>query len=86
MAGRLPCYDNTAKVWDADRSQERSADGRVDPAGFAAEPWPLPDTAKRKRYHTEQAALAVQQKQWFAAEFHRGRECFETIPRTRQSC
>ena len=27
----------------------------------------------RKAYHTEQAARAVQQKQWFAAEFHLGR-------------
>jgi DNA-binding beta-propeller fold protein YncE len=66
-------YDNTAKVWDADRSQTRSADGGGNPAGFASEPWPLPDGAERMRYHTEQAARAVQQKQWFAAEFHLGR-------------
>ncbi len=32
--------------------------------------WPLPDAAQRLRYHTAQAALAVQEKQWFAAEFH----------------
>jgi len=32
--------------------------------------WPLPDAAERKRYHTEHADLAVQEKQWFAAEFH----------------
>jgi WD40 repeat protein/serine/threonine protein kinase len=41
---------------------------------WAAEPvqatWPLPDAAERKAYHSEQAALAVQQKQWFAAGFH----------------
>jgi hypothetical protein len=32
--------------------------------------WPLPDAAARKRYHSEKAALAEQQKQWFAAAFH----------------
>ncbi len=32
--------------------------------------WPLPDATGRKRYHTEQAALAEQEKQWFAAGFH----------------
>jgi hypothetical protein len=66
-------YDKTARVWDADRSQTRSTDGRGNPAGFANEPWPLPDPAERKRYHTEQAARAVQQKYWFTAEFHLGR-------------
>ena len=34
----------------------------------------VPDgAAERKRYHTEQADRAVQQKQWFAAGFHLGR-------------
>ena len=46
-----------AKVWDAEPLQAT---------------WPLPDAAERQAYHTEQAALAVQQKQWFAAEFHLG--------------
>src|SRR5262249_3068597 len=32
--------------------------------------WPLPEAAERKAYHTEQADLAVRQRQWFAAEFH----------------
>jgi sugar lactone lactonase YvrE len=32
--------------------------------------WPLPDRAERIRYHDEQARLARQQKQWFAAAFH----------------
>ena len=32
--------------------------------------WPLPNTAERQRHHTEQAARAEQQKQWFAAGFH----------------
>jgi WD40 repeat protein len=45
----------TAKVWVAEAVQAT---------------WPLPDAAERKAYHSEQAALAVQQKQWFAAEFH----------------
>ncbi len=31
---------------------------------------PLPDAAERTHYHTEQAALAEREKQWFAAEFH----------------
>jgi WD40 repeat protein len=35
--------------------------------------WPLPDAAERKRYHTEQARLAEQDKQWFAVAFHLGR-------------
>ena len=33
------------------------------------DPWPLPEAAERKAYHTAQAALAKQEKQWFAA-FH----------------
>jgi DNA-binding beta-propeller fold protein YncE len=66
-------YDKTAKVWDAERGQAKAADGRVNTTGFADEVWPLPDPVERKRYHTEQAALAVRQKQWFAAEFHLGR-------------
>ena len=32
--------------------------------------WPLLDVAERIHYHTEQAALAEQENQWFAAEFH----------------
>jgi hypothetical protein len=32
--------------------------------------WPLPDVAQRQCYHTEQAALAEKEKQWFAAAFH----------------
>jgi hypothetical protein len=60
-------------VWDAERSQQKSADGSGNPATPAGEPWPLPDAAERKRYHTEKTVLAVQQKQWFAAEFHLGR-------------
>jgi WD40 repeat protein/tetratricopeptide (TPR) repeat protein len=55
-------YDQTAKLWNAEKSAE-SKDAA----------WPLPDAAERKRYHTEQAALALQQKQWLAAEFHLGR-------------
>jgi hypothetical protein len=66
-------YDKTAKVWDAERGQARAAHGQVNTAGVVSEAWPLPDPAERKRYHTEQAALAVQQKHWFAAEFHLGR-------------
>jgi WD40 repeat protein/serine/threonine protein kinase len=42
-------YDKTAKVWDAERGQAKAADGQVNPAGFAREAWPLPDTAERKR-------------------------------------
>jgi hypothetical protein len=66
-------YDKTAKVWDAERGQAKAADRSVNSVSLAGEPWPLPDVAERKRYHTEQAALAVQQKQWFATEFHLGR-------------
>jgi hypothetical protein len=66
-------YDKTARVWDAERGQAKSAHGHVNTAGSASEAWPLPDPVERKRYHTEQAALAVQQKQWFTAEFHLGR-------------
>ncbi len=32
--------------------------------------WPLPDAAERRHYHTEQAALAEKEKQWFAVAFH----------------
>jgi hypothetical protein len=39
----------------------------------AAPLWPLPDAAERKHYHSEQARLAEQQQQWFAAAFHLGR-------------
>jgi hypothetical protein len=39
----------------------------------AANAWPLPDAAERRRYHTEQCALAEKEKQWFAATFHVGR-------------
>jgi WD40 repeat protein len=35
--------------------------------------WPLPDATERRRYHTEQAALAEKEKQWFAVAFHLGR-------------
>jgi WD40 repeat protein len=35
--------------------------------------WPLPDAAERRRYHTEQAAVAEQEKRWFAVAFHLGR-------------
>jgi hypothetical protein len=35
--------------------------------------WPLPDGAERRRYYTEQADLALREKQWFAAGFHLGR-------------
>jgi WD40 repeat protein len=35
--------------------------------------WPLPDRAERLRYHAEQARLAEEHKQWFAAAFHLGR-------------
>jgi WD40 repeat protein/tRNA A-37 threonylcarbamoyl transferase component Bud32 len=35
--------------------------------------WPLPDAAERKRYHSERAALAEQERQWFAVAFHLGR-------------
>ncbi len=35
--------------------------------------WPLPNLAERKRYHTEQAALAEKEQQWFAVAFHLGR-------------
>ncbi len=64
----------------------RSPDGRLraEPQGYSiavfdprrvAEDnvWPLPDATKRRRYHTEQAALAVAEKQWFAVAFHVGR-------------
>jgi hypothetical protein len=39
----------------------------------AGSPWPFPDAADRKRYHSEQAADAEAKKQWFAAAFHLGR-------------
>jgi len=42
----------------------------VDPK---ANHWPLPDAAERKRYHSEQADLAENEKQWFAVAFHLGR-------------
>jgi Tol biopolymer transport system component len=35
--------------------------------------WPLPDAAERRRYHTEQATVAEQEKRWFAVAFHLGR-------------
>jgi hypothetical protein len=35
--------------------------------------WPLPDTAERQRYHTEQATLAEKDNQWFAVAFHLNR-------------
>lgn len=35
--------------------------------------WPFPDRNERIRYHTEKAALAEKDKQWFAAAFHLGR-------------
>ena len=35
--------------------------------------WMLPNAAERRRYHTEKAALAEKEKQWFAAAFHLGR-------------
>jgi hypothetical protein len=38
-----------------------------------AREWPLPDADERKHYRGEQARLAEQQKQWFAAAFHLGR-------------
>jgi hypothetical protein len=66
-------YDKTAKIWDAERDPAKAADKQVNMAGSVSEAWPLPDPVERKLYHTEQAALAVQQKQWFAAEFHLGR-------------
>jgi len=37
------------------------------------DPWPFPDAADRTRYHSEQAALAEQEKHHFAAAFHLGR-------------
>ena len=36
------------------------------------DPWPLPDAAERKSYHSEQATLAEKQQQHFAAAFHLG--------------
>jgi eukaryotic-like serine/threonine-protein kinase len=36
-------------------------------------PWPFPEAAQRTTYHTEQAAVAQQEKQWFAVAFHVGR-------------
>ncbi len=39
----------------------------------AGSPWPLPDAAGRKAYHSEQAALAEKKMQWFAVAFHLGR-------------
>jgi hypothetical protein len=35
--------------------------------------WPLPDRAERPRYHGEQARLAEDRREWFAAAFHLGR-------------
>jgi hypothetical protein len=67
---RLVAGGYKTTLWDADRSQTRPADERGNPAGFASAAWPLPDADERIRYHTEQAAVALQQKQWFAAEFH----------------
>jgi WD40 repeat protein len=40
--------------------------------------WPLPDPAERRRYHTQQAALAEKDKQWFAVAFHLGRLLLDT--------
>ena len=37
------------------------------------DPWPFPDKAERKAYHSEQAALAEKEKRHFAAAFHLGR-------------
>lgn len=35
--------------------------------------WPFPDADERKRYHSEQAALADKEGKWFAVAFHLGR-------------
>jgi hypothetical protein len=65
----------------------RSPDGRLDamlggngitivdvqPAPVEATPWPQPDAADRKAYHTKQADLAAKEQQWFAVAFHVGR-------------
>ena len=59
---------NTIAVFDPRQLPERNA-------------WPLPGAAERRRYHTEQARLAEQQQQWFAAAFHLGRLLLDT-PRT----
>jgi hypothetical protein len=40
--------------------------------------WPLPDAAERRRYHTQKAALAEKEEQWFAASFHLGRLLLDT--------
>jgi len=63
-----------------------SPDGRLSakPVGFGVavvdllrpalgDSWPFPDAVERKRYHSEQAALAATEEQWFAAAFHLGR-------------
>jgi hypothetical protein len=68
-------------------SSARSPDGRraaipggnaitiVDeiPAPVEATPWPLPAAAARKAYHSEKAARAEKEQQWFAVAFHVGR-------------
>ena len=78
-----PVAADNRPAWPAPRLA-RSRDGR-----FAAqldgetvtivdllkpvEPWPLPDAAARKAYHTEQAGLAQKEGKWFAVGFHVGR-------------
>jgi WD40 repeat protein len=54
--------DGTITIWDADLRNPSEANL-----------WPLPDRDERLRYHNEQARLAEQEKQWFAAAFHLGR-------------
>jgi Tol biopolymer transport system component len=70
-----------------DRLKARSPDGRflakVERAGVTIvdlrqpppknEPWPLPELADRRKYHTEQARLAENEGRWFAVAFHLGR-------------
>jgi WD40 repeat protein len=62
--------DGTVKVWEADKAQQLPDAASPDPR---ANEWPLSDAAERERYHGEQARLAEEQKQWFAAAFHLGR-------------
>ena len=59
MAWGGPKLGGVAKVWYAEQGQELENSS-----------WPLPDVAERKRYHTEQTALAEQGNHLFAAEFN----------------
>jgi WD40 repeat protein len=52
-------------------SQIRFVDSLRPPA--VDSPWPFPNAAQRKSYHTKQASIAEQEKQWFAVAFHVGR-------------